>query len=69
MAEQTARTDRAEQASTAARIEAEAAAKDAEAARIGQAEAEADAAELRQRERAWWGQGRWARLKAAWRGE
>jgi hypothetical protein len=34
------------------------------------AQAAQDAAEaLRQRERAWWGQGRWQRLRAAWRGQ
>ena len=39
------------------------------AAQIGQAEAEADAAELRQAEAARKGRGRLARLRAAWRGE
>jgi hypothetical protein len=39
-----------------------------EAAQIAQAEAEADAAELRQAEAARQGRGRWARLRAAWRG-
>jgi hypothetical protein len=41
----------------------------AEAAQIGQAEAEADTAELRQAEAVRKGRGRLARLRAAWRGE
>ena len=56
------RADRLEQDLAAARSAA------------GQARAEASeaqdaAAALRARERAWWGQGRWSRLRAAWRGE
>ena len=39
-----------------------------EAARIAQAEAEADTSELRRTEAERRGQGRWARLRAAWRG-
>ena len=38
-------------------------------AEIAQAEAEADAAELRQADAARRGKGRWARLRAAWREE
>jgi hypothetical protein len=38
-----------------------------EAAKIAQAKAEADASELRQNEAEWRGQGRWTRLRAAWR--
>jgi hypothetical protein len=40
-----------------------------EAAQIAQGEAEADAAELRQADAEWQARGRWARLRAAWRGE
>ena len=40
-----------------------------EAAKIAQAEAEANASELRQAEEQRRGQGRWARLRAAWLGE
>jgi hypothetical protein len=41
---------------------------DLQAAQIAQSEAEADAAELRQAEAARKARGRWARLRAAWRG-
>jgi len=55
VADQTARADRAEQASTTARAEARDALQAAD--------------DLRRRESAWWQQGRWRRLRAAWRGE
>ena len=76
MAELTARTDRAEQASTAAQIEAaqlhEAVQKidqDRVAAVSIADEAVRAAEELRQAQATRAGQGRWARLRAAWRGE
>jgi hypothetical protein len=63
--ELTAERNRADQAEIAVdRLEAE-----LEAERIARGEAEADAVELRQTNAARPGQGRWARLRAAWRGK
>jgi hypothetical protein len=60
-----AERNRADQAEIALdRLESE-----LEAEKIARAEAEADAAELREAEAAWKGKGRWARLRAAWLGK
>jgi hypothetical protein len=55
-------SDRLERDLAAARTATDTARSDA---RTAQERADA----LRQRESAWWGQGRWARLRAAWRGQ
>jgi hypothetical protein len=71
-----ARADRADQALSDERNRADQAEialdkleNDFEAVEIAGAEAQADVAELRQAEAMRRGQGRWARLRAAWRGE
>lgn len=83
IADLTARTDQAEQASTeaeqattaaearagAAEARADTAEARADAAEAGRLAAELAAEELRQAEIARKGRGRWARLRAAWRGE
>jgi hypothetical protein len=63
------RADVLRQQLDAARTEATHAAARTEAAEEEARKAQDAAEALRQRERAWWGQGRWARLRAAWRGQ